>query len=272
MMLPMRPLAWVMIAAVALSACSGEPDEEPIATPPPAPAVASTPSPAASDEVATSYRGPQVRGASSIATALGSSIMVFDAADGEPVQTVTAADVLTAPEATPLVFLVKERTDEWLEVYLPVRPNGATGWVRADDVTVATTEFSVEVSLVDFELTVFDGTEAVLTSDIAVGLEERPTPGGVYFIRELLQPPDPTGVYGPYAYGLSGFSPVLDEFNGGEAIIGVHGTNEPGSIGKYASSGCIRLPNDTITRLVTEIGLPLGTPVLISDEATPLEG
>ena len=259
-----RWFALVGTAALALAACGDEP--VPLVTQPSNPAPAIT----APEVTESPFAGPEVRETSSVATALGSAIDVYDAPEGEVQQTVAARDVLTAPEATPLVFLVKDDADGWLEVYLPVRPNGSTGWVRAGDVTLATTDFSVEVSLVDFELTVFDGAEAVLTSPISVGREDRPTPGGVYYIRELLQPPDPSGVYGPYAYGLSGYSPVLDEFNGGQAVIGLHGTNEPESIGEYVSSGCIRLPNDTITQLVNEVGLPLGTPVLISDDSEPL--
>ncbi|MFN3866502.1 MAG: L,D-transpeptidase [Demequina sp.] len=255
-----RQMRWIALAGAALlmtSACSGDAEET---TPPPAPAL-SSPAPSES---------PEAREVSTVATSIESSIEVFDGPDGQTQQTVSAEAVLTAPEATPLVFLVKDETDGWFEVYLPVRPNGSTGWVRSTDVTVATTDFSVEVSLVNFELTVYKGADAVLSTPIGVGRDDRPTPGGVYYIRELLQPPDPTGVYGPYAYGLSGFSPVLDEFNGGEAIIGVHGTNEPDLIGEYVSSGCIRLPNDTITELVMEVGLPLGTPVHISDDAAPL--
>jgi hypothetical protein len=34
----------------------------------------------------------------------------------------------------PLVFLVEQRQSDWLEVLLPVRPNGSTGWIREADV------------------------------------------------------------------------------------------------------------------------------------------
>ena len=63
--------------------------------------------------------------------------------------------------------------------------------------------------------------------------------------------------------GLSGFSNVLTSFNGGQGVIGIHGTNAPEALGSDVSSGCIRMHNDAITRLVQEIGLPLGTPVEI---------
>jgi lipoprotein-anchoring transpeptidase ErfK/SrfK len=46
---------------------------------------------------------------------------------------------------------------------------------------------------------------------------------------------------------------------GGE--LGIHGTNDPSSIGKAATHGCIRLTNDAITELYTLV--PLGTPVYI---------
>ncbi|MFW7413882.1 L,D-transpeptidase [Demequina sp. SO4-18] len=269
MRLSIRALALAGAAVLLMSACSSDP--EPSASPT-SPTAAATPTAAAPEPSASPSESAAEDNTSAIATSVEPSIEVYDGPDGDIAQTIAAEDVLTAPEATPLVFLVKEQGEGWLEVYLPVRPNGSTGWVREDQVTVASTDFSIEVSLVDFELTVMKGSSEVMTAPIGVGREERPTPGGVYFIRELLQPPDPTGVYGPYAYGLSGYSPVLDEFNGGEAIIGVHGTNEPEMIGEYVSSGCIRLDNDTITELVMDVGLPLGTPVLISDEAAPVDG
>jgi lipoprotein-anchoring transpeptidase ErfK/SrfK len=74
-------------------------------------------------------------------------------------------------------------------------------------------------------------------------------------------PPTANGPYGPYAYGLSGFSNVLTSFGSGDGVIGIHGTNEPWLIGKDVSHGCIRMRNDDIERLAQF--LPLGTPVEI---------
>ena len=52
------------------------------------------------------------------------------------------------PDQTiPQVFLVKGRTDGWLKVLLPVRPNGSTGWVRSADVSVSRNPYRIEVSL-----------------------------------------------------------------------------------------------------------------------------
>ena len=260
-----RAVAAACAGALFLAGCSGDANEatEIIASGTPVPEV-SAPNTSGSPD------GPHVPSVGNpltvvIATASGSSVDVYDAPDGSLAQTVAAEDVLTVPDQTPLTFLVDSQEGDWINVHLPVRPNGSTGWISADDVDLITTDMRVEIALDRFELTVFKGAEPVLTSSIGVGRADRPTPGGVYYIRELLQPPDPGGVYGPYAYGLSGYSPVMDSFNGGDAVIGIHGTNEPDSIGTLASSGCIRLPNDVITQLVNEVGLPLGAPVYISE-------
>ncbi|WNM24890.1 L,D-transpeptidase [Demequina capsici] len=205
---------------------------------------------------------------STFVTADGLNIDVYSAPDGDVQQTVRSDQVLTVPGATPLVLLVTDGGDEtpgWYQVYLPVRPNGTTGWVRASDVTVGTTDFWIEVSISGFTMTVYDGTEAVLTTPIGVGRDDRPTPGGVYYLKELLRVPDASGPYGPYAYGLSGYQSTLDSFHGGEAVIGIHGTNDPTSFGRVVSSGCIRVPNATIAELAEQIGPPLGTPVYITD-------
>jgi L,D-transpeptidase catalytic domain len=97
----------------------------------------------------------------------------------------------------------------------------------------------------------------------AVGRSVLPTPTGRYFLVELLKQPDPNGVYGPYAFGTSAFSKVLYHFGGAPGQIGIHGTDEHGSIGHSVGHGCIRLRNRDIVRLAHV--LPLGTPITILD-------
>lgn len=197
------------------------------------------------------------------AQAKGESIAIYPSADAaEPERELTAAEATSAP-GIPIVFLVKDETTDRVEVYLPVRPNGSTGWVDKADVDLAPVRHRIEVEIAAHVLRVYDRDTLLLEEPVGVGREDRPTPGGVYYIKELLQPPNPNGPYGVYAYGLNGFSNVLESFNGGQGVIGIHGTNEPDKIGQDVSSGCIRLHNDVITRLVEEIGLPLGTPVEI---------
>ena len=167
--------------------------------------------------------------------------------------------------AVPLLFLVEDTPDDdcdWIEVLLPVRPNGTSGYVKRADVTLAQNPYSIEVDLAAFRLVVRNGEEVVMDTTIATAADNTPTPGGKYFTTELVQTPNPGGAYGPYAYGLSGFSDVLQTFNGGPGQLGIHGTNQPQLLGQQVSHGCIRLSNDDITTLAEM--LPLGVPVTVN--------
>jgi hypothetical protein len=189
---------------------------------------------------------------------------VFDGpAGGAPVRTLTQSEATSVPGAIPLIFLLRSESSERVEVYLPVRPNGSSGWVNRDDVEIYPVNHRIVVALSEYRIRIYEHGAVVLDEPIGVGTRERPTPGGVYYLKELLQPPNPGGPYGIYAYGTSGYSDVLTSFGGGPGVIGIHGTNDPSSIGREASSGCIRLNNEVIRRMVEEFGLPLGTPVEI---------
>jgi lipoprotein-anchoring transpeptidase ErfK/SrfK len=158
-------------------------------------------------------------------------------------------------------LLVLDGRDGWLEVLLPLRPNGTTGWVREDAGTLRTTKFRIDVDLAARQLTLFDGDTEVFRSDIAVGAPDTPTPTGLFSVTDLVATDDPDGPYGPKAAGLSGHSKELTEFAGGDGQVGIHGTNDPASIGQAVSHGCIRLPNDIAAELVHRV--PLGTPVTV---------
>ncbi len=199
-----------------------------------------------------------------VAQAKESSIDVFATEEAPAPQRSIVSGVDTSADTIPLVFLVKSTGGQRLEVYLPVRPNGSVGWVNASDVELRRVHQRIEVGLSEHRIRVYDDDELIVDEPVGVGRAEVPTPGGVYYLKELLQPPNPNGVYGTYAYGLSGFSNVLTSFNGGSGVIGIHGTNEPEALGTDVSHGCIRVHNDVIERLVEDIGLPLGTPVEIA--------
>jgi lipoprotein-anchoring transpeptidase ErfK/SrfK len=157
------------------------------------------------------------------------------------------------------VFLVEEQRGDWLKVLLPVRPNGSSGWIRSSDVRLVVNPFRIEVDLSDRRLEVFQGNQLFMEDTVAIGAPGTPTPIGRFYIRVLLQPPTPDTVYGAYAYGLSSHSETLNEFNGGDAEVGIHGNNDTSALGKDVSNGCIRMDNDKITRL-TKV-LQMGTPV-----------
>jgi lipoprotein-anchoring transpeptidase ErfK/SrfK len=162
-------------------------------------------------------------------------------------------------DGAPLIFLVRQRQQGWLLVDLPIRPNGSTGWIDASRVRVTVDPYRMVVERGAHRLTLFRNNQLTLQVPVGIGTGQTPTPSGQFYIKELLQPPTPDGPYGPYAFGLSGFSDVLKTFAGGNGVIGLHGTNEPQFVGHDVSHGCIRLYNADILRLVQL--LPLGTPV-----------
>ncbi|MGI9603607.1 MAG: L,D-transpeptidase [Acidimicrobiales bacterium] len=191
-----------------------------------------------------------------VATATVPRLEVFATpADDEPLR------VLDHPNDSggPTVVLVQEAEPDWLLVQLPVRPNGSTGWVRLADVELSTHQYRIEVHLRDFDIRVFHEDRLVFQTVVAVARDNAPTPGGSYYITELLRPTQPDTIYGRFAYGLSGFSDTFETFRGGPGQLGIHGTNDPDTLGTPVSNGCIRLHDNDIALLV-EV-LPLGVPV-----------
>jgi lipoprotein-anchoring transpeptidase ErfK/SrfK len=166
------------------------------------------------------------------------------------------------PFEAPRVFLVQEERDDWLRVLLPMEPNGSEGWIRAREVRLSENPFSLEVDLEDRQLAAFRGDRVLLRAPVAVGTPATPTPTGLFFTTMLAKPDDPTGPYGPFAYGLSAYSEVLETFAGGDGQVAIHGTNNPSLIGDAVSHGCIRVQNSVIRRVARLI--PLGTPVRIT--------
>jgi len=175
-----------------------------------------------------------------------------------------AGTVVTLPPTTTLgsarVLLVLGTEGGWVHVALPTRPNGGAGWVRASDVQVQVVEQSVTVDLSARTLQVWVRGKPSWSSRVAVGAAGTPTPTGAFYVTDRVRPTDPSGLYGPFALGLSAHSDTLTSFGDGDAQIGVHGTNEPASVGRAATHGCLRLPNSVAARLAD---LPLGTPVRI---------
>jgi lipoprotein-anchoring transpeptidase ErfK/SrfK len=178
---------------------------------------------------------------------------------GPAAGTLPAVDPFGAAEV--LAVVGHPTASGWAEVELPIRPNGSVGWIRTAGVAFSQTSYQVLVNLETHQVTVTDAGRLVLTTPAAVGKPSTPTPTGHTYLWELVRPDDPAGAYGPYIFGLAMYSNAYALFNGGDAQIGIHGQDEPASVGHPVSHGCVRLSNDMITKLAGL--LPLGTPVTI---------
>jgi lipoprotein-anchoring transpeptidase ErfK/SrfK len=157
-------------------------------------------------------------------------------------------------------ILTRACSPSWYRVELPMRPNGSIGYVRSADVLVQQVKARFEIDLSSRELRFFRGHKLLLRTPVAVGSSATPTPVGRFYVDQRIIITDPNGPYGPAALGISAFSNVLTGWaRGGQ--IAIHGTDAPWSIGRAASHGCIRVPNETLRRMfAATIG---GEPVVI---------
>lgn len=102
-------------------------------------------------------------------------------------------------------------------------------------------------------LTFFNGDTALATYPVAIGKSSTPTPLGQWQVinKKILTD---ASVFGSRWMGLSAPS------------YGIHGTNNPASIGTAASLGCIRMHNHDVEALFPLVAI--GTPVLITSGST----
>ena len=148
----------------------------------------------------------------------------------------------------------------WLQVRIPGRPNGRTGWTLADnlgELEVVRTQLVVDRTALRATLT--KSGKVIWSSRIGVGKTATPTPPGRFYVRERLRNLGGGGTYGPWAFGTSAYSNISDWPRGG--VVGIHGTNQPKLIPGRPSHGCIRVPNAKINQLARL--MPVGTPIQI---------
>jgi len=163
----------------------------------------------------------------------------------------------------PRVLLAAETSDpDWVQVHLPVRPNGRTGWVRRTDVVLSTVTTRIVVELGERLITVYDGNDVLIAADVTIGAPETPTPTGLFYVNNIQMEIDPDTERGVGLFGTSAFSEVLDLIDGGEPAVALHGTNRPELLGEAVSRGCIRVADEVI-ELLLRLSLPLGTPIEI---------
>ena len=150
----------------------------------------------------------------------------------------------------------------WLRVRLPGRPNGATGWIKRRATRIVHTSWHIFVDTSERRVTVYRHGHAVRTFRAIVGKPATPTPGGKFFVEDVVQL-RAHDAGGPFALALSARSTVLQEFAGGPGQIAVHGRmNVGGVLGSAVSHGCVRLDDAAMRWLVIRIAR--GVPVTIT--------
>lgn len=150
----------------------------------------------------------------------------------------------------------------WLELLLPLRPNGATGWIPRDHAVLSRTDYWVTVRTRSRLVTVYRAGERRRRFRAVVGAPGTPTPHGLAAIYERNRQPDPGAFLGPWALPLTAFSNVLEDYGGGPGRVAIHGragASLADPLGSARSHGCIRIENGAIRYLARK--LTPGTPV-----------
>jgi lipoprotein-anchoring transpeptidase ErfK/SrfK len=164
------------------------------------------------------------------------------------------------------LLVIRGATDDegeiWLRIQLPIWPNGQEGWVAALDVRLAKTTERLVVDLSERRLVRLSEGRAVARVPVAIGSAGTPTPPGRYFVWAKVDTGRPSGPYGNFILGLSGFSDAIEPWAEwpGQPRLAIHGTHDPSDPGQAVSKGCVRVLNAMLRRLTD---LPLGTPVII---------
>ncbi|NUK30127.1 L,D-transpeptidase family protein [Parageobacillus sp. VR-IP] len=107
--------------------------------------------------------------------------------------------------------------------------------------------YTIHISVGRRQLTLKRKGNIVHTYPIGVGKIVTATPVGDFII--VNRQPNPGGPFGAMWLSLS------------KIHYGIHGTNNPSSIGKYVSKGCIRMHNKDVLQLASMV--PNGTEVFI---------
>ena len=107
--------------------------------------------------------------------------------------------------------------------------------------------YRIIVDLSDRQLYLLDNNIVVRGFPIGIGAMLTQTPKGEYTIMN--KQANPGGPYGAFWMGLS------------KPHYGIHGTNNPASIGQLVSHGCIRMYNKDVLELSKIV--PVGTRVTI---------
>ncbi len=112
-------------------------------------------------------------------------------------------------------------------------------------VYTAPPKVEIVINVADKRLTVYIDGKIYRQYIVATGAPDTPTPIGNFEI--INKQIDPGGPYGTRWLGLSKIG------------YGIHGTNDPASIGTAVSNGCIRMYNEDIERLfeITNVGTPV---------------
>jgi lipoprotein-anchoring transpeptidase ErfK/SrfK len=151
-------------------------------------------------------------------------------------------------------------TGTWGKVELPYMWPRTDGWIQLSGLSRSHTSVVVSVDLSEHTVRVYRSGQLRHRVRAATGAPSSPTPPGDYVVTDRV--PFGGGALGSFAFGISGIQPRLPAGWSGGDQLAIHGTNEPWSIGRSVSAGCVRGSAGSHARFRPL--LALGTPGIIT--------
>jgi hypothetical protein len=232
-------LSLIVIAALFLTGCSGDPPAERAAPaePPPPPSVVRV-----SDLAA---RVPP-----------GTRIALRARPEGRTIATIGGRTEFGSPQTV----AVAARKRDWVAVRSPALGNDEVGWARANQLRLVSRPLSLEVDLSERELTVRDPDGPERRISVAIGAPDTATPPGDFYVTDKLNGADFGSYYGCCILALSGRQPNLPEGWSGGDRLAIHGSPTP-TWGQAVSNGCFHADEADLRYLMRSV--PLGTYVRV---------
>jgi L,D-transpeptidase catalytic domain len=152
----------------------------------------------------------------------------------------------------------------WLEVRLPQRPNGSTGWIAASAAQLSTTTYGLLINVTTMRVELYDAGHVVADLPAGVGTPTDPTPLGQFYVMDVAPPPGPG--WGPFVLDTNAHSEAITSWEGsGDAFTALHGPLGAdaaiGTTGAAISHGCVRMHDADLAQLAP---VPPGAPVVIT--------
>jgi lipoprotein-anchoring transpeptidase ErfK/SrfK len=192
------------------------------------------------------------------------NVLAYDRPGGRPVARLPTTTPFGEPRTLGIVKVRDKR--RWLGVHSPVFANDGMGWIPNDPdaLDLSRTKVALHISLSDARIRVRRAGRVVREVPIAIGSAGTSTPAGRFQVTDKFPASRfPAGPYGCCIIALSARQPNLPAGWAGGDRIAIHGTDRLETIGRAASSGCLRA-TDLELRALTR-AVPVGAPVFIRE-------
>jgi hypothetical protein len=161
------------------------------------------------------------------------------------------------------------KPSKWLGVFaaLTLVFTSIFGFVGGNSADAATSPYKIEIDKKTNYLYLYKAGKIIKTYRVATGRTKSLTPEGTFRIIIKISQPGWTNSSGKTIPGGDPKNPLGARWLGMQVngdkgrTYGIHGTNNPSSIGTHASSGCVRMHNNDVINLYNTV--PTGTLVWI---------